>query len=283
MASESGFNPIHHVIDAKKFEFFETAGNVVYLPLGITKFQILITLSALLVLVPFVWVARKIATGEPPRGRLWNFLEMMLLFIRDEVVRPSIGEHDYKRFLPFIWTLFFFILVMNLLGMIPFLGSATASLGVTGALAIMCFIVIHYNGVVGNHGFVNYMKTFIPHIDMGEGVVMKIIGVFMMFGLFVLEVFGAFIRASVLAIRLFANMLAGHTALVVVLSFILMAGNAANAGSAQASTFFWPITISSVVMVVLLSFLELFVACLQAFIFTFLTAIFIGLAMHPQH
>jgi F-type H+-transporting ATPase subunit a len=279
MPAESGFNPILHVVDSHEIE----------LPFGrhidlspFTKFQILILVSAIIVFVAFAWLAKRVASGEPPRGRLWNFLEMILLFIRDQVVRPSIGEHDYKKFLPYIWTLFFFILVMNLLGMVPFLGSATASLGVTVALAGLSFVVIHYNGIVANHGFKNYMKTFIPHIDTNDPV-MRYMGVPMMIGLFAIEVMGAIIRGVVLAVRLFANMLAGHTALIVVLSFIMIAGQAAEAGSSQANTFFWPIAIPSAVMVVLLSLLELFVACLQAFIFTFLTAIFIGLAMHPQH
>ncbi len=282
MASESGFNPILHVVDAWEIELFETAHVGFHLPFGTTKFQLLILLSGLIVAIAFIWLARRIKSGEPPRGKLWNFLEMILLFIRDEVVRPSIGEHDYKRFLPYLWTLFFFILVMNLLGMIPFLGSASASLAVTIVLAGISFIVIHYNGIVANHGFLNYMKTFVPHVDTSDPV-MKIMGPPLLVGLFFLEVLGALIRGVVLAVRLFANMLAGHTALVVILSFIMMAGQAAAAGSSQANMFFWPITISSVVMVTLLSLLELFVACLQAFVFTFLTAIFIGLAMHPQH
>lgn len=282
MASESGFNPISHVADSHEIEIFDSAHIVIPLPEPITKFHILISLSAVIVLIAFSWLGKKVATGERPRGRLWNFLEMLLLFIRDQVARPSIGEHDYKRFLPFLWTLFFFILVMNLLGMIPFLGSATASLAVTGVLAGISFGVTHYNGLVANHGFKNYMKTFIPHIDTSDPV-MKIMGPPLLVGLFLLEVLGAVIRGVVLAVRLFANMLAGHTALVVLLSFIMMAGKAALEGSAQADTFFWPITVASVGMVTMLSLLELFVACLQAFVFTFLTAIFIGLAMHPQH
>jgi F-type H+-transporting ATPase subunit a len=278
MASESGFNPIHHVVDDDKFEIFKTEHGTIHLPAGITKFEVLVFLSAVIVAVTFIWLAKRIATGERPTGKLWNFLEMILLFIRDEVARPSIGEHDYKRFLPYIWTLFFFILVMNLLGIVPFLGSATASLAVTGVLAAISFIVIHYNGIVANHGFKNYMKTFVPQID-STSLPMQ----FMKIGLFFLELVSAGIRGLILAVRLFANMLAGHTALVVVLSFIMMAGQAAEQGSSQAGTFFWPISIGSVVMVTALNLLELFVACLQAFIFTFLTAIFIGLAMHPQH
>jgi len=281
MASESGFNPILHVADAHEFEIFHHVN--VHIPFGITKFEILILAAAIVIFVAYTWLAKKVATGETPRGRLWNFLEMLLIFIRDQVARPSIGEHEYKRFLPYLWTTFLFILVLNLFGMIPFLGSATASLAVTIVLAGISFAVVQVNGIRANHGFGGYMKSFIPHIEFGTSPVMKVLGFFMMAGMFVLEILSMLIRSVVLAVRLFANMLAGHTALVVVLSFIMMAGNAAAHGSSEASIFFWPITFSSVVMVLLLNLLELFVACLQAFIFTFLTAIFIGLAIHPQH
>jgi len=280
--SAEAFNPITHVADSHEIEIFPTAGLTIHLPWGITKFHVLVTLAAVIVACAFIWLAKRVQSGDRPRGRLVNFLEFVLVFIRDQVARPSIGEHDFRRFLPFLWTLFLFILVMNLLGMLPFLGSATANLAVTGVLAGISFVVIHYNGIAANHGLKNYLKTFIPHIDTNDPV-MKYMGPPLMVGMFFLELLSAVIRGVVLAVRLFANMLAGHTALVVVLSFIMLAGQSAAAGSAQASTFFWPITISSAAVVVLLSLLELFVACLQAFVFTFLTAIFIGLAIHPQH
>lgn len=283
MAAENeAFDPFGHVADADKFEVFGTAHHdswlhAVPLPKGVTKFMVIELLAAGLIVWAFVWVARKIATGQPPRGKLWNFLEWVLLFIRDQVARPALGEHDYKRFLPYLWTTFLFILVMNLIGMIPFMGSPTASLAVTGALALVAFVVIHYNGIVANHGFVGYLKTFIPHIDMNDPI-MKWLGPPILVGMFFLEILGAFIRAIVLAVRLFANMLAGHTVLVIILSFIMFAAKA-GAGPVVVAG----VTVSSVALVLALSLLELFVACLQAFVFTFLTAIFLGLAMHPQH
>ncbi|MCE9532908.1 MAG: F0F1 ATP synthase subunit A [Planctomycetes bacterium] len=283
MASENEtLDPFSHVSDSNAFEFFETANpdsllHGFHLPGSITKFMVLELLAAGLLVWGFVWVARRIATGQPPRGKLWNFLEFILLFIRDQIAKPAIGDHDYKRFLPYLWTLFLFIIVLNLFGMIPFLASATASLAVTAALALVSFCVIHYNGFKANHGFIGYMKTFIPHIDMNDPI-MKVLGPPILVGMFFLEILGAFIRALVLAVRLFANMLAGHTVLVIILSFIKIA---VLAGAGEFIV--WGVTFSSVMLVVALSMLELFVACLQAFVFTFLTAIFIGLAMHPQH
>lgn len=290
MASEKQeFDPFSHVVDSDHIEFFDTAHISIDLPTynlpGVgpvgTKFLFMQMIAAGLILWLFLWVAKRIATGQPPKGRLWNFLEWILLFIRDQVAKPALGEHDYKRFLPYLWTLFLFILFMNLLGMVPFMASATASLAVTAALALVSFVVIHYNGYMANHGFMGYMKTFVPHIDTNDPV-MKWMGPPLMVGMFFLEILGAFIRALVLAVRLFANMLAGHTVLFIILSFIAMIGHAAHT-SDTADKLFYPITLVSILMHVALSMLELFVACLQAFVFTFLTAIFIGLAMHPQH
>jgi F-type H+-transporting ATPase subunit a len=246
-----------------------------------TKFHLLLTLAFFLVLILF-WSAGKVVnTRGQKRSRFAAFVEMILLFVRDNIAKPGIGEHDYKKFLPFLWTLFLFILIANLLGMIPFFGTPTASLMVTGGLAIISFLVIHINGMIANHGPFGYLKTFKPHIDKDTGL-MKIIGPPIEIMIFFLELLGALIRGVVLAIRLFANMLAGHTALFVVLSFIKLIGVAAETDP-LCNVLYWPVTGMSVALVTALSVLELFVACLQAFVFTFLTATFIGLAMHPEH
>jgi F-type H+-transporting ATPase subunit a len=286
-------DPLGHVADSNHIEFFEGVRLNLprredlpsflqpIFPEGITRFMVLELLAAVIILALFLPLARRIATGEPPRGRLWNFLEWVLTFVRDQIARPGIGEHDYKRFLPVLWTMFLFILFMNLLGMVPFLASPTASLAVTGVLALVSFIIIHVNGVQANHGIVGYLKTFVPPIDTNDPV-MKYLGPPIKVMMFFLEILSAFIRAIVLAVRLFANMLAGHTVLAIILMFIALIGHAAY-DSAVADKLFWPVTGASVLMCVALSLLELFVACLQAFVFVFLTAIFIGLAMHPQH
>ena len=289
MASEKApLDPISHVADpaAGHWELFETAHEEstlhhLHLPGFVSKFMVLELIAAVLIVWGFLWVSRKIAKGDVPRGKLWNFLEWVLLFVRDQVAKPAIGEHDHKRFLPYLWSLFLFILVMNLMGLVPFLGSPTASMAVTGALALVAFVVIHYNGFVGNHGFMGYMKTFVPQIEANDPV-MKVLGPPIQVGMFFLELLGALIRAVVLAVRLFANMLAGHTVLFIILSFITMIGHAAN-DSSTGEVIIWGVSATSIVVVLGLSILELFVACLQAFVFTFLTAIFIGLAMHPQH
>jgi F-type H+-transporting ATPase subunit a len=253
----------------------------IQLPPFVSKFMVLELIAFGIILAIFIPACRRIAQGGVPKGRLAHGVEALLLFIRDEVARPTLGEHHYKKFLPFLWTLFIFILALNLLGMIPFMGSPTASIAVTGVLALVSFFVIHYHGIKENHGFGHYIKTFRVKIDR-EGALLKILAPFIELGIFVLEILTAFIRGIVLAVRLFANMLAGHTTLFVLLSFIAMIGLAVANGSA-AGGWFYLITPGSVISVVMLSMLELFVGLLQAFVFVFLTSTFLGMAMHPEH
>src|SRR5947209_18789321 len=103
------------------------------------SFMILELIAAALIVIIYVPIARRARSGAPPRGFFWNTFESILTFLRDQVARPNIGHHDADRFVPFLWTLFLFILFNNLLGMLPFFGAATASLSVTGALALCAF------------------------------------------------------------------------------------------------------------------------------------------------
>lgn len=281
-------DPFEHVVDSSHTPIFETVGLEVHgleiagVPL---KFMLLMAASAVIVAITMIWLGRKMASGEPPTGKLWNLLESLLFFVRDKIVRPGVGEEDANRYLPYLATLFLFIFMMNLMGMIPFLGSPTASIMVTGALALVSFVVIHIAGIQGNHGIGGYLKTFIPHIEIEGGPVMKGLGVGITIGIAALEYATAFIRATVLAVRLFANMLAGHTVLFMILFFIALVDNPAYQIEVAKGKdwLFYAVMPFSVLMVTALSLLELFIAGLQAFIFTFLTAVFIGLAKHPAH
>ncbi len=275
------FDPFKEPADSHHVGIFETAGVELHLPSWLSKFMVLELIAAAVILLFFLPAARRIARGGVPRGRVTHGVEAILLFIRDQVAIPTLGEHDAKRFLPFLWSTFVFILVVNLLGMVPFLGSATASVAVTGVLALIAFGVIHYNGIKNAHGFGPYVNTFKVHIER-EGALLKILAPVIEAGIFAIEILGAFIRGLVLAVRLFANMLAGHTSLFVILSFIAMIGIAADEGSAS-GFWFYVITPLSVLTVIGLSMLELFVSCLQAFVFVFLTSTFLGMALHPEH
>ena len=259
-----------HVLDTDKWHIFESIDLGFQLPWPLTKFIVLQVLAAGLIAFFFIRLAKRVRNGEPPRGWWWNSLEVLLTFVRNEVAKPCIGEHDADKYVPFLWTIFLFILVNNLLGIIPFMGSATGSLWVTTALALCAAAVIHGSAVF-KHGPVRYLKSYYPHIDapMGLGVVI---------GLFIagIEIMGHFIKTFVLAVRLYANIFAGHTVLAVILYFVVMAKHAP-------SYLFWPIGIGSTLFIVALSFLELFIAFLQAYVFTYLTSLFLGMTLHPEH
>ncbi len=262
---------ISHVQDAKAFDIIH--GWVIHIPqpfgetFPITKFMVVQLIAALLMIAVFVPLARRLRGGETPRGRLANFFEAMLVFIRDEVARPSIGDHHADKFLPFLWTLFFFILFGNLLGMVPWLGSPNASLSCTAAVAAITLLVVIGAGVK-TFGLWGYLKGQVPEMD-----VPLVMGIFLKPMLFVIEFGGMLIKHIILAMRLFANMFAGHLVLVVILGFIVQ----------LAGTWLWyGVTPVSVLGSVALNLLELLVCFIQAYVFTFLAAIFIGMAVH-QH
>lgn len=278
-------DPMHHVVDTGHWEFLDQLGSylvghpvVLHLPsfnlfghtFQLTKYMILELLAAVLVALIFIPIARRSANGTLPRGAFWNAFEALLTFIRNEVARPNIGEKDGDRFVPYLWTTFLFILFMNLLGMFPWMGSPTASIWVTGALAVMSFILMHAVPII-QVGPVRYIASMWVDTGMPWYTGLPIvIGVLIV----VIELFGTAIKSLVLAVRLFANMFAGHMVLAMILIFIVQVG-------VNGFSLLWPVvTVASVLGVVALSLLELFVAFLQAYIFTFLTSLFIGMALH---
>ncbi len=239
------------------------------LDLKITKFMILEVVVALSICVFFMLLAKGLKGGAIARGRFRNLLEVFLLYIRDEVARPCIGKADADRFVPFLWTMFLFVLGCNLIGMVPWMGSPTGALAVTGALAFATFSVVVGTGIA-KMGVAGFLKAQVPHMDLPRPIAVLLIPL-----IFVIEILGLFIKHSVLAIRLLANMMAGHVVLAAILGFI---GASVTAGSVVWGS----VTVASVLGATALSMLELFVAFLQAYIFTFLSALFIGAAVHPH-
>lgn len=315
MASD---NPTDHVLhevqdQAGHWVFFERflGGKEFPLPVfeiggytfHITKFMILEVIAAVIIMAIFVPLARRIKTGELPRGLFWNFFESILLFVRDEIARPNlddphphhhddhhdehhgdhahghdahhpaIPEHAADKFVPFLWTLFMFILVTNLLGMIPFMGSPTASIWVTGGLALCSFVLLHGAAIAARGSVWGYLKSMWPRIDV------PYVGVVFSAGIFAIEMMGTVIKAGVLAVRLFANMFAGHMVLGMILMFIYTVGKL----DSEPYGLWAGVSLASVAGVVGLSLLELFVAFLQAYVFTFLTALFVGMSLYPEH
>src|SRR5262249_48126795 len=160
-------SPFDHVLDNEYFHFFESLHLEVHLPkignFQITKYMVLERPAAGLTLAIFIPLARRARTGEPLRGPFANAFESLLTFIREKVARPYLGDHDTDRYVPFLWTMFLFILFCNLLGILPYLGSPTASLSVTGALALCSFVLIHGAAVV-SLGPGRYLKSYMPHV-----------------------------------------------------------------------------------------------------------------------
>jgi F-type H+-transporting ATPase subunit a len=279
-------NPLEHVQDQAEWPLFESLHwKIPLLKLHIfghefqlTKFMCLEVLAAIAAVLIFVPLCRRAQPGKLPRGTWWNAFESLLTFIRDDVAKPNIGEHDADRYVPFLWTMFVFILFCNLLGMIPLMGSPTASISVTLGLALFSFLLMH-GAAVAKMGLFHYLKSLWPHIDIDLGVPVlgTVFGFVISLMICAIELLGTFIKSGVLAVRLFANMFAGHTVLAMLLLFIVLVGQGG-------FTALWVgVTFTSILGVVALSLLELFVGVLQAYIFVFLTALFMGMALHPEH
>ncbi|HWB12552.1 MAG TPA: F0F1 ATP synthase subunit A [Pirellulales bacterium] len=233
---------------------------------AISKFMILEVVIGILLVAMFSWLSQRIVSGGPPRGRLWNLIESILLFVRDEVATPAMGKHEAERFTPLLWTMFFFVLFCNLFGMLPWLGAPTGAFGVTFGLACVTFGTTLAAGMK-QFGFVGFWKNLVPHMDLPWWLQpLKL-------PIFAIELLSLVIKHVILSVRLLANMVAGHLVLLGILGLITVA--------AQYSISHWLLVSGiSVVSSTLLSLLELFVAFLQAYIFTFLSALFIGAAVH---
>ena len=176
--------------------------------------MILELVGALIVCAIFIPYARRVKNGNPPQGWFWNMIDTLVCFVKDDIATPGIGSHDVKRFLPFVWSIFFFVLALNLIGMIPSLGAATGSISVTAALALSVFAVVVATGMK-KMGVVGFIKAQAPHLD-----VHPVLKAFLIPMIWAIEMFGLFIKHIVLAVRLFANMFAGHLVVGVFVAFI---------------------------------------------------------------
>lgn len=236
---------------------------------SITKNVFTMLMATLILFFLFTGIARayKKNEGKAPSG-LQSFMEPIFVFIRDEVARPMIGEKHYERFTPFIMSLFFFILVINLMGLIPFLPggtNVTGNLGVTMALAVIVFLITNFNG----------KKDYWEHVFWMPGV-----PIFVKPVLAIVEILGLFIKPFSLMIRLFANISAGHIIILSLIGLIFVfGGNGASVGGATTGA------IVGGLFTAFMNLIELLVAFLQAFIFAMLAASYIGAAVeeHDHH
>lgn len=262
--SEGGAGWImHHMYDSKTLDFepFFTINlpefHLFGLDLSITKYTVFMWIAFALLIIIFNLVAKSYKKTFLPKG-LSNFLEVLVVFVRDEIAKPTIGK-GFERFLPYLLTVFFFILTCNFLGLLPYGATATSNLSVTASLAIISFIVIQAGGIMKN-GPIGYFKGLIP-----GGVPGWLLPI-----MFVVELLGLFTKPFALAIRLFANMTAGHIVIMALLGLIFILNTYLVA----------PVSVAFALFIYLL---EILVALIQAYIFTMLSSLFIGMAVHQDH
>ena len=254
---------LHHVMDGNYLDF--SPFFKIYLPhfqlfgldISITRHVVFMWIGAFLLALVMINVAKSYKKSMVPKG-FSNFWEVFIVFVRDEIAKPTIGK-GYEKFLPYILTVFFFILFGNFLGLLPFSATFTSNIAVTATMAIFSFLVIQIGGMIQN-GFFGYFKGLVPH-----GV-----PVFLLPIMIIVEVLGLFTKPFALAIRLFANMTAGHIVIYALISLIFVMQSIWWAGLAVPIALF-------------IFLLEILVALLQAYIFTMLSSLFIGMAVHQDH
>lgn len=236
------------------------------LDLSPTKHAVFLVLAAVLVGLTFILTARSInrahARGEPPRG-FAGAMEATALYIRQEVILPNVGHHG-EGYVPYLLTVFFFILTCNLLGLLPWGATATGNIAVTGGMALLSFLVIEISGMVAL-GPKGYLGT-IFFLPPGLPTILKPVILIIMTPI---EIIGKLAKPFALAVRLFANMTAGHALVLALIGLTFTFQSYAVGGAAS-------------IMATGIMLLEIFVAFLQAFVFTLLTAVFIGL-MREAH
>ncbi len=252
---------MHHIADSEVHlpDWLAPYFHPVFEALGISKAVLMMMLaSAILIVLAATFLRRSRAGEEAPTG-MANALEVMVVFVRDEIAVANMGEKWGRRFTPLLLTLFFFILTCNLLGLVPGGFTATSNLNVTGALAVVSFFTFVISGIValGPVGFVKHMVPGGTPLAIAPVVV-------------VLEVISMLVRPVALMIRLGANMTAGHIVILIILGFIFMFQTVALAAV-------------SVPLAAAITLLELIVAFIQAYVFTLLTALYVGMLVAEEH
>ncbi len=251
-----------------KGKIVNVASGELPLDLSITKNVASMLISMVLICFIFITVANgyKKRKGKAPRG-LQSFLEPLILFIRDDVAKASIGEKNYAKYLPYLLTIFFFIFFNNLFGLIPFFpggANLTGNIAITGVLALFTFVITT----------INANKNYWVHIFNTPGVPWWLKFPVPLMPL--VEVMGVFTKPFVLMVRLFANITAGHIIVLGFMSLIFIFGNIMPAIG-------YGVSVVSVGFAVFMSLLELLVAFIQAYVFTLLSALYFGMATEEHH
>jgi len=274
---------IHHVSNGDAIVPIHIPIGSHTLDLSITKAVVMLWVVAVIVILMFTWLAHRLRKAEDgaPKGTITTMLEFFVSAIREQIVLPFIGPKYASRFLPLILTFFMFILMSNLLGLTPIIdlvghlgaalhvpgleklahgsSTATGNFNVTAGLALITFFSIIYAGSVA-HGAIQHWKNIVPH---GLNPFIYVI-------LIPIEIIGMFVKPFALTMRRAANMTAGHAAILAIMSFIFVFHT-------------WMMGLVSVPLMTGLMLLEIIVCFVQAYVFTLLSALFIGMAIHVHH
>ncbi len=250
LPSSEWASPVHLNPNLFHFQLFGLDINM-----SVSRHVLMMFIAAGLLLIMGILVRRKIALI--PKG-FSSAVEAFVLFIRDEIAIPTMGKHAAEQYISYLCTTFFFILVCNLMGLIPYGSTATGNISVTAGLAIMAFLVIQFAGM-RKMGVLGYFGHLVPH-----GVPAWLAPVMV-----VVELMGILAKPFALCVRLFANMVAGHVVLLSLIGLIFVMGAA-----------IIPVTLGFGIFMYVL---EIFVGFLQAYIFTMLTSLFIGLLVAGEH
>ena len=241
------FDEEHHPLNASK-----------PLDFSITRNVFMMWVSVIVLLLIFITAAKKYKNNESklPKG-IAGFVEPLVLFVRDDIAKPMIGEHKYKRFMPYLLTIFFFIWINNIFGLIPILNGANLSgnIAFTMTMALFTFVITTFSG----------NKNYWKHIFWMPGVPVP-----MKIFLMPIEIVGMFVKPVSLMIRLFANITAGHIIVLALMSLIFI---------------FETVWVSpvSVLFSLFITIIEIVVTAIQAYIFTILSALYFGMATEEEH
>jgi len=243
---------MHHVLNSH--EWLLPFAAPIPLPGFLTIHALMVLIGCAIILMLFLVFYRR--NDRVPTG-LTNCLEALVVFVRDDVAIPNLGEKDGLQFTPMLCTIFFFILTLNLLGLIPLFETATSNINITFALAFLIFVLLVFGTLLRN-GFKGMWHALIP----------STLPTWLIIPFLFIELASICVRAAALMIRLFANMIAGHMVIMSFLGLIIIFG--------------W-IAFPALLLAVFIYCLEVFIALLQAYIFILLSAVFIGQMYHPDH
>lgn len=241
-------------------------GAGVSLDMSITSHLIYVWIGLLITLFITVWAGRKYRIGEgretEPKGALFNMFEVVFVFIRDDIAKEFIPHDKYKKFVPYLFTVFMAIGFMNIMGLLPWAAVATADLTVTATLAAITFFITQFNGTKDH-----WQHVFVfPGVPAWTRIILTPV-----------EIIGLFTKPFALAIRLFANMLSGKIMIISILGLIFIFTDMFGTVIGASSGIVW------VALTAAIYFLKALVAIIQAYVFTLLSAVFIGMAAEEHH